>query len=73
MTRDQLTAILTTTRTDALQLADGSYLDWSVQAGDGRQLEVGVPGGPALQLDLTADDLRDLVHRLAATLLAQQD
>lgn len=70
MTREQLTAILTATRTDALTLDDGSYLDWSSRDSDRIGLEVGDAHGQAVQLDLSHADLAALVHRLAATLLA---
>lgn len=72
MTRETLTAILTTTRdTDGLYLSDGSYIDWSAPTADGgRTLDVGQPDGQAVLLDLSWADLEALVHRLAATLLA---
>lgn len=70
MTRDLLTAILTTTRRDALHLDDGSYLDWSATDGNATVLEVGDTDGNAVQLTLSRADMEALVHRLAATLLA---
>lgn len=72
MTREQLTAILTATRdTEALHLDDGSYLDWSTRAGADLVLEAGDSGGQAIQLALSRADAEALVHRLAATLLAE--
>jgi len=71
MTREQLTAILTATRTDALHLDDGAYLDWSTRTTDGVELEVADADGQAVTLTLDRPALADLVHRLAATLLAE--
>lgn len=65
MDRQQLTAILTATRSDALYLDDGSYLDWSSGG-----LEVGDAQGRTVQLDMGRVELEQLLHRLAATLLA---
>jgi hypothetical protein len=66
MTREQLTAILTETRADAVQLEDGSYLDWSTGA-----LEVGDTAGNTVELTITRDDMKNLVHAMAASLLAE--
>lgn len=70
MTREQLTAILTATRSDALQLDDGSYLDWSTTDGHSIALEVGDADGQAVTLTLDRHALTELVNRFAATLLA---
>lgn len=67
MTRAELTAILTATREDALHLDDGSYIDWS----DPDVLEVGDAEGNAVQVPFTFADLKNLVHKLAATVLAE--
>jgi hypothetical protein len=69
MTRDQLTAILNATRTDALYLDDDSYIDWTGREADTVIFEAGDSDGNAVQLTLTRTDLETLVHRLAATLL----
>ncbi len=72
MTREQLTAILTATHdTDGLYLSDGSYADWSARTDSGRVFEIGDVDGNAVQLDLSRADMEALVHRLAATLLAE--
>jgi hypothetical protein len=76
MTREQLTAILTATRTDALHTATGAYLDWSGATDDrGRLvLEIGAeatdPDDTTITLRLERAEVEALVHRLAATLLA---
>ena len=70
MTREQLTAILTATCTDAVHLDNGAYLDWSTRHDNGVTLEAGDADGNAVQIPLTADDLKTLIHRLAATALA---
>ena len=67
MTRAQLLATLTATREDALHLDDGSYIDWS----DPDVLEVGDADGNAVQVPFTFTDLKNLVHKLAATALAE--
>lgn len=71
MTREQLTAILTATRdTDALYLDDNQYLDWSARDGHHIVFEAGDIDQNAVQVVLTRAELETLVHRLAATLLA---
>lgn len=71
MTREQLTAILTTTRDeDSLYRSDDTYIDWSSHTSDGRVFEVGDADGNTVQLDLSRTEIEMLVHRLAATLLA---
>jgi hypothetical protein len=67
MTREQLTAILTETRTEAVHLEDGSYLDWS----DPDSLEVGDAAGNTVQIPFTFADMKTLVHAMAASLLAE--
>lgn len=73
MTTEQLTAIVAATADAAVTLTGGGYLDWSVRTDDdgGRELEVGTADGTAVQVDLSAGDLRALLHHLAATLLAE--
>lgn len=67
MTREQLTAILTATRPDAVHLDDGSYLDWS----DPDTLEVGDADGNAVQIPFTFQDMKNLVHAMAASLFEE--
>jgi len=72
MNREALTAILNATRDEkALYLSDGSYIDWTSQPSDGtRSFEVGDTIGQAVIVNLSRADMEALVHRLAATLLA---
>jgi hypothetical protein len=71
MDRTALAAILAATRDDAaLYLDNGAYLDWSDSRGDTISLEVGNLDSDAVQIELTRAEAEQLVHRLAATLLA---
>lgn len=72
MTREQLTAILTATRdTDALYLDDNQYLDWSSREHGNIVFEAGDVDGRVAQVVLTRAEMEVLVHRLAASLLAE--
>ncbi len=70
-----LAAILTATRTDALFLDSGASIDWSQDttndSGEAAiSFDVTDTDGNAVAVDMTREELTELVHRLAARLLA---
>lgn len=67
---EQLIASLATLDNTGYYLDDERYIDWSSRNGDGSvSFEVG-PGGDAVQIDMTRDDMLALQQRLTAWLLA---
>lgn len=73
MTRTELLASLTAvTATDALDLGEGRYIDWSTRNDDGTvSFEVGAMAtGQAVAHDMTHADMVELHKRLTLWLLA---